>query len=160
MSLQCSNLALYKARKQPFVSRRFYTAVGLQLSIRLSQKLLLIAAGLQLHPETRGIWDREYLPPESLMGVGLRSVVSDFPVLHPESGVGIFRGAFISLSSSLLCSAIGFLWFWLGDPSVPGSAIGCHRLSHPIVFQGFWLGFCSSSQSPPSPPMCSVDFPR
>jgi hypothetical protein len=92
------------------------------------------------HPETRGIWDRGHLPPESWMGVGLSSMVSDFPVHHPASWVGIFRGTFISLSSSLLCSAIGFLWFWLGDPSVPGSAIGSHRLLLPMVFQGFWLG--------------------
>jgi hypothetical protein len=56
------------------------------------------------------------------------------------SWVGIFRGAFISLSSSLLYSAIDFLWYCLGDPSVPGSAIGSYRLLLPIVFQGFWLG--------------------
>jgi hypothetical protein len=40
------------------------------------------------YPETRGIWDRVYLPHESWMGVDLRSVVSDFPVLHPASWVG------------------------------------------------------------------------
>jgi hypothetical protein len=44
-----------------------------------------------------------------LDGVGLRCVVSDFPVLNPASWVWVFRGVFISLSSSLLCSAIGFL---------------------------------------------------
>jgi hypothetical protein len=79
-------------------------------------------------------------PAQKLDGVGLHSVVSDFPLLHPASWVGILRGAFISLSSSQLCSVIGFLWFWLGDPSVPGSALSSHRLLLPIVFQGFWLG--------------------
>jgi hypothetical protein len=74
------------------------------------------------------------------MGVDLRSVVSDFPDIHPASLVGIFRGALISLSSSLLWSAIGFVWFWLGDPSVLSSAIGFHRLLLPMVFQRFLLG--------------------
>jgi hypothetical protein len=53
-----------------------------------------------------------------------------FLFLHPASWVGVFRGAFLSLSSFLLCSAIGILWFCMGGggPSVPSSALGSHRL--------------------------------
>jgi hypothetical protein len=56
-------------------------------------------------------------PVRKLDGGGLRSVVSDFPVFYPASWVGIFCSAFISLSSSQLCSAIYFLWFLFGDTS-------------------------------------------
>jgi hypothetical protein len=77
----------------------------------------------------------------------LDGVVSDFRVLHPTSWVGIFRCEFIPLSSSVHCSAIGFLWFRLGDPSVLGSAICSNRLLISIVFQGFWLG-CSDWRYP------------
>jgi hypothetical protein len=40
--------------------------------------------------EMRGVLDRGYLPLESWIGVGLRSVVSDFLVLHPVFSVRIF----------------------------------------------------------------------
>jgi hypothetical protein len=85
---------------------------------------------------------RETSPTEgiSLMEMGLRWVVSDFPVLHPASWVGIFHGAFLPPSSSLSCSTLDSLRLWLEIPSFPGSALGSHRLSRPFVFHVFWLG--------------------
>jgi hypothetical protein len=78
-------------------------------------------------------------PPQDRMRVGLRSVISDFPVFHPAPRVGIFRGAFLPPSSSLPCSALGSPGLWLGIPpsQVPPLA---HILFLPIVFQGFCMG--------------------
>jgi hypothetical protein len=39
----------------------------------------------KLRPVTKGLWNPGYLPPKDQIGVGLRSVVSDFPVLHLAS---------------------------------------------------------------------------
>jgi hypothetical protein len=49
-------------------------------------------------------------PARKLDGVGLRSVVSDFPVLHPASWVGIFRSAFIALPLVFYGSGINAIW--------------------------------------------------
>jgi hypothetical protein len=91
--------------------------------------------------EASGTENPPHQKKKNWMEVDLLSVVSDFSVGHPASWVGIFRGAFLSRSFSILSSAIGFLWLWWGGgSSVPGSALGTHRLLLPTVFQGFWLG--------------------
>jgi hypothetical protein len=76
--------------------------------------------------------------------VGLRSMVSDFPVLHPAFWLRIFRGA-------LPGSTLGSLGLWLGDSSISGSALGS-------LLSSGW-GFRSSSKGPLSLPMCSVGSP-
>jgi hypothetical protein len=73
------------------------------------------------------------------MEVGLCSMVLGYPVLILAPWVGTFRAAFLPLSSSLLCSALGSPGPGWGfpPPQAPLSAlIASHRLSR-VLAGGF-----------------------
>jgi hypothetical protein len=121
-------------------------------------------------PVTKGLWNRRYPPPKDWMRVVLRSVASYFPILHPASWVGIFRGAFLLLSSSVPRFTLGSPGLWVRDPSISGSALGAKDVCFPSSSRGsahlprvhslsshvlYWLPSLHVTQAPPSTPMGS-----